>query len=90
MLREHGDDRVDPIDALRKDGADPGADRGSANAGHMVDVIANARLERADVGHRERIVRPDGVVDIQRELLVRFAEARGDLEHGRNNRFSAT
>ena len=87
---EHGDDREDAIDALRKDGADRGADRGAVNARHVVDVIANARLERAHVVHRERIVRPDGVVDIQRELLVRFAAARGDLEHGRNNRFSAT
>ena len=37
-------------------------------------------LERAGLGHRHRLLRPHGVVDIERDLLLRFARALAYLD----------
>jgi len=58
-----------------------GAGGGAVNAHQVVHVIANARLERAHIVHRQGLVRPDGVVDVERELVVQLARAGGNLEH---------
>ena len=74
-------EREDAIGALRGDRPDRGADGDAVQAREVVDVGADARLERAHLVHGDGVVRPDGVVDVQREPLVRRVRSGGHLEH---------
>ena len=83
MLGKHGDEREDAVGPLRQDNADRTADRAPVEEGEVVDVRDDARLERSHLVHRDRVVRPNGVVDAQRDLLLRLAVALRHLDHDR-------
>ena len=81
VLREHGDDREDAVNALREDDGQRGAGCDSVEPRDDVVVIAHALLERVNLRERERRMRPHCVVDVERDLLVALVGAGDHLQH---------
>ena len=83
MFRQHGDEREDTVETFWEDDADRAAGHVAVQESDVVDVCDDARLERPHLVHRDHVVRPNGVVDVERELLVRRAVALVHLDHDR-------
>jgi hypothetical protein len=64
----------------RVDRDEPRTGRVAVEAGDEVGVGERRQLERVDLGHRHRVLRPDGIEEVEGDLLVRPFRRAANLD----------